>query len=66
MAVSDADHFSLLHYGSTGYVLQDVPHFSDYIPHLPVRRRFPFLSFLILITTIILVILFVSYVYDQV
>uniref|UniRef100_A0A2N9IFZ8 Phosphofructokinase domain-containing protein n=1 Tax=Fagus sylvatica TaxID=28930 RepID=A0A2N9IFZ8_FAGSY len=35
MAVSDADHFSLLHYGSTGYVLQDVPHFSDYIPHLP-------------------------------
>lgn len=26
--------------GTGGYVLEDVPHFSDYIPHLPVRRRF--------------------------
>lgn len=25
--------------GDAGYVLEDVPHFSDYIPHLPVRRR---------------------------
>jgi hypothetical protein len=26
--------------GSAGYVLEDVPHLSDYIPDLPVRRRF--------------------------
>lgn len=32
--------------GAGGYVLEDVPHFSDYIPHLPVRRRF-YPSFLI-------------------
>lgn len=25
--------------GSAGYVLEDVPHLSDYIPELPVRRR---------------------------
>jgi hypothetical protein len=26
--------------GSAGYVLEDVPHLSDYIPDLHVRRRF--------------------------
>jgi len=26
--------------GSAGYVLEDVPHLSDYIPDLPVRCRF--------------------------
>jgi hypothetical protein len=25
--------------GAAGYVLEDVPHLSDYIPDLPVRRR---------------------------
>lgn len=25
--------------GPTGYVLEDVPHLSDYVPDLPVRRR---------------------------
>lgn len=30
--------------GDAGYVLEDVPHFSDYIPHLPVRcRSLPYL-----------------------
>ena len=26
--------------GSAGYVLEDVPHLTDYIPHLPVRPLF--------------------------
>lgn len=26
--------------GTAGYVLQDVPHLSDFIPDLQVRRRF--------------------------
>lgn len=26
--------------GTAGYILEDVPHFTDYIPNLPVRRRF--------------------------
>lgn len=25
--------------GSAGYILEDVPHLTDYIPDLPVRRR---------------------------
>lgn len=31
--------------GPAGYVLEDVPHLSDYIPNLPVRRRFSPLLF---------------------
>lgn len=31
--------------GPSGYVLEDVPHLSDYIPDLPVRRRFTSLLF---------------------
>lgn len=27
-------------YGTAGYVLEDVPHLTDFIPNLPVRRRF--------------------------
>jgi len=26
--------------GAAGYILEDVPHLTDYIPNLPVRRRF--------------------------
>lgn len=26
--------------GTAGYVLEDVPHLTDYFPNLPVRRRF--------------------------
>ena len=42
MAGSDSDNFSKpkIATGSSGYVLEDVPHLSDYIPDLPVRRRF--------------------------
>jgi 6-phosphofructokinase 1 len=37
MAGSDSDNFSKpkIETGSTGYVLEDVPHLSDYIPDLP-------------------------------
>lgn len=28
--------------GSAGYVLEDVPHLTDYIPHLPVRPLFSY------------------------
>lgn len=31
--------------GPAGYILEDVPHLSDYIPNLPVRRRFWVLCF---------------------
>lgn len=32
--------------GPSGYILEDVPHLSDYIPDLPVRRRFTLYAFL--------------------
>ena len=32
--------------GSAGYVLEDVPHLTDYIPHLPVRPLFSYFIFL--------------------
>lgn len=32
--------------GSAGYVLEDVPHLTDYIPHLPVRPLFSYLIIL--------------------
>lgn len=34
------DHKPKVVMGEAGYVLEDVPHLSDYIPDLPVRRRF--------------------------
>jgi len=29
--------------GDAGYVLEDVPHLTDYMPQLPVRARVPHL-----------------------
>lgn len=42
---SNGNHKAKIVTGQAGYVLQDVPHLSDYIPDLPVSRRFS--SFLI-------------------
>lgn len=36
MASSDGDSQLKIVHGEAGYILEDVPHFSDYIPNLPV------------------------------
>lgn len=39
-AAAGGDHKPKVVMGEAGYVLEDVPHLSDYIPDLPVRRTF--------------------------
>lgn len=52
MGSSNSDYKAKVVSGDAGYVLEDVPHFSDYIPDLPVRsyylslNTFAFLLFL--------------------
>ena len=36
MASNDGDSQMKMVHGEFGYILEDVPHFTDYIPHLPV------------------------------
>lgn len=48
--------------GTAGYILEDVPHLTDYIPNLPVRRCFHQLQvFLYLISDHVLLILFCDF-----